>query len=499
MIVRTFDGLQALTPPARTWSSSSSSSVALYGRSEEYAEIYKTQPNVRICVDFLARNYALIPLQVFRRVSDTDRVRLADHDLARWLDNPNPATSEYRLKESLMGDLGVYFRAFLLKVRYVAGDGRNRIGLVRLPPEQMRVEPQGKLLPESFVWTVGGREREFPLSEIVYFNGYNPCNALDGLSPMETLRGILAEEAAAGEYRENFWRRGARVPGVVTRPKENKRYSPDQLQSWREQWRAAYGGANGEDTVLLQDGETFQQTSSSAKDSEFMAGGKLRREVCAAVYGIPQPLVGILEHATFSNIREQDKHLYKHCLGSWFEMTTQEFKRQLLVECEDQRAVYLEFNLDAQLAGTPEERANSIRVSTGRPWRTGNEARALENLPRVDDPDMDRVAPQQGGPSDATANPDATPPDTTTRRPPADDTTADAIAPVLHAARVRQQARLQKVPAGGRASAFFADSDRWNRELIDDLAPIVGAVEAARLAVDANAATFMALVERDAA
>jgi HK97 family phage portal protein len=504
VIVRTFDGLQALTPPQPSWSSASSRALNLYGLSEQYAEIYKTQPNVRICVDFLSRNTAQIPLQAFRRVSDTDRIRLVDHDLARWLGKPNPATSEYRLRESLMGDLGIYFNTYLLKVRYVAADRRNGIGLVRLPPDQMRPEPQGKLLPEYFVWMVNGREREFPLSEIVYVNGYNPCNPLEGLSPMETLRRILAEEEAAGDYRETFWRKGARVPGVVTRPKELKRYGPDQLKSWREQWRAAYGGSSGEDTVLLQDGETFQQTSSSAKDSEFMAGGKLRREICAAQWHIPQPLVGILEHATFSNIREQDKHLYKHCLGPWHELIVQEFERQLLVECEDQRAVYLEFNLDAQLAGTPEERAASMRISIGRPWRTVNEGRALDNLPRIDDPELDTVAPQQGGPSDASANPDRPPDAGTAASPPApddttDDTTAEAIAPILHAARLRQQARLQKIPAGARAPAFFAGSDRWNRELIEDLAPIVGVVEAERLALEANAAMFMALVERDAA
>ena len=59
----------------------------------DYATIYRTQPNVRVCVDFLARNIAQLGLHVFRRVSDTDRERLTDHPLAQVLGKPLTALS----------------------------------------------------------------------------------------------------------------------------------------------------------------------------------------------------------------------------------------------------------------------------------------------------------------------------------------------------------------------------------------------------------------------
>lgn len=497
MIVRTFDGLQALSPPQPTWSTSSPGSLALYGLNQAYADIYRTQPNVRICIDFLARNIAHVAFQVFRRVSDTDRVRLVDHDLARWLNHPNPGTTRYRLFEDLVTDLGIYDRAFWVKVRYVDQDRRAAIGLVRLPPAEMAVE--GELLPTGFVWTTAdGRTKPFAPSEIVHFSGYQR-----GISPLETLRRILAEEQAAGEYREHFWRRGARVPGVVTRPKEQKRYTTPQATEWREGWRAAYGGASGEDVVLLQEGETFQQTTQSAKDSEYTVGGKLRREICAAEYHIPQPFVGILDHATFSNIREQHKNLYQDCLGPRFEHLREEIHRQLLVECDDQRDVYGEFNIAGKMAGSFEEQAQALQLATGRPYQTVNESRAKVNLPRIDNLEFDTVAPQQGGPSDATAHPTrALPPAPARPDDEEDDDEADArtIAPVvLHAARLRQQAQLGKVPVTERASAFFADLERWNRELTADLTPLLGAERAAHRAQRANAATLTALIAQEAA
>ncbi len=405
MIVRTFDGVQALTTPAGPTWIGQSNSLTLYGLNQAYADIYAAQPNVRIPIDFLAENIAeLSPPHVYRRVGDTDRVRLVDHQIARWLARPNPWTSSFRLFEGLVGDMGVYYNAYWLKVRYTEeATGEPALGFVRLPPEEMTIE--GGIVPSHFVWTANGRKKDLPLSEVVYFGGYNPRNALMGLSRLETLRRIIGEEHAAGEHRENYWRNAARIDGIVTRPKEKPRYTLAQVQSWREQWQSIYaGGANAGKALLLQDGEEFTAASFSAKDSEYIQGGKLRREIHAAQYNIPQPMIGILDHATFSNIREQHKHLYQDTLGPWFRRLKLELERQVLTECKDQRDVYLEWNIDAKLAGTPEERAASLSLAVGRPWMSVNEARAFENLPRKVDPSCDEIAPQQGGPAQTSSS-----------------------------------------------------------------------------------------------
>jgi len=485
VIVRTFDGVQALTRP-QPQALTKEASVRLYDRAMAYAEVYRRQPNIRIPTDFLARNLAHLTPHVYRRVSDTDRVRLADHQLARWLAKPNPYMTAYRLRETLGGDLGVYLEAFWMKVRYVDADGQDQIGLVPLPPDQMRVE--GGLLPTEFVWTVDGKERRFPTSEIVHFSSYNPCDRLRGLSLIETLSTVVAEQDAAMRHREAYWRNSSKQEGVIERALESPsaRWSPAQKQAWREQVDERYArpeAAGG--WAVLEPGMTFKPASWSAKDSEYVAGEKLRREVSAAEYHIPQPMVGILDHATFSNIKEQHKHLYQDTLGPTLEMVTQEIERQVLIECDDQADVYVEFNIAAKLAGTPEEQTDSLVRATGRAFMTVNEARARVNLPKDDDPESDRIAPQQGGPADATAQPKAGADATTEPPNSAADSSEDgdssrAVASVLEATRDRQTARLAKLPATDRPAAFVGDLDRWVRELTADLTPHLGAAAAPR-------------------
>jgi HK97 family phage portal protein len=500
VIVQSFGQLQAVKPSVQAFPTAPGYTLDSSWFEEEddsFGEIYATQPNVRICVDFLARNIAQLNIHAYRRVSDTDRERLVDHDVIKWLSHPNPSTSMYRLIEDLMGDMGIYFNAYWLKIRYQGEDGVTAIGLVRLPPAEVTVV--GGLLPTAFIWERNSRKVEFPPSEIVHFDGYNPLNPLKGLSPLVTLAGMLREEAASIAHREAYWKNAARHEGIIERPREAPKWTPLQKQAWREQWQGRYAGpANAGMVPVLEDGMTFKATVFSARDSQYTEGGKLRREIVAAQYHIPLPLVGILEHATFSNIKEQHKQLYQDSLGPWLKMIEEELARQLLVESADDEDVYLEFNIAEKLKGSFEEQASGLQMSVGRPIMTPNEGRARLNLPSIkDDPTADQLAPQQGGPSDATANPQNPDEPTATDRAreaePAKVTGNASLGTVLQATRARQRARLLKFPAPERSTVFLQDVDRWNRELVRDLTPLVGFDEAQRIALQHNLDFFTEL------
>jgi hypothetical protein len=221
---------------------------------------------------------------------------------------------------------------------------------------------------------------------------------------------------------------------------------------------------------------SFKPTAWSASDSEYIPQRKLTREEVAAAYHVPLPMVGILEHATFSNIREQHKNLYQDCLGPWCEFLQEEIELQLLTECDDQTKVYAEFNIADKLKGSFEEQGASLNRLCGRPIMTGNEGRARLNLPAIkDDESMDEVAltlntgtpsgqGDVGGGGDA-ENDDPNAPPIEKRTTPA----SGDVAPVILAAWNRQRAKLDKVPPDRRPAAF--DLARWDRELASDLAP----------------------------
>ncbi len=374
------------------WPTASYGTLKMYDEyNYDYATLYRQQPNIRTCVDFLARNVAHLGLHVFRRVSATDRQRLREHPLALLLGQPLPAqfkTTRYRLIESLMADLGIYFNAYWLKIRQDDAVG----ALLRLPPPNVRV--RGGLVPTGYELNLSGKTTKISPENILHFRGYNPESAITGLSPLETLRRVLAEEQAAGDYREYFWRNAARMGGIIERPPAAPEWSQGARARFKTEFEALYSGvSNSGKTAILEEGMTWKAGSFNAQESEYLGGRKLTREECARAYHIPLPMVGILDHATFSNIQEQHRNLYQDCLGPWLALIEQDIELQLLPDFADTTGIYVEFNLQEKLQGSFEEQTGSLQSSVGRPWMTADEARARMNLPSLGGDAAELVTP----------------------------------------------------------------------------------------------------------
>ena len=477
--------------PANWWPTRTNTSIRLYeGLSMDYSVLYRTQPNVRTCVDFLARNIAHLGKHVYRRKDNDDRIRLRDHPLAQLLKMPLPAqfkVTSYRLIETMMGDLGVYYNAYWLKVR---SDGRLT-GLLRIPPELVTV--QGKLNPLQYVIDLGGPPKKFDPNDVVHFRGYNAEDPVKGLSPLETLRRVLAEEHASGDYRENFWQNAARMNGVLLRPSEAPEWSDTARERFKAEFEALYSGSeNSGKTAILEEGMDWKPMSFNPKDTEYLAGRKLTREECARAYHIPPPLVGILDHATYSNISEQHKGLYTDVLGPWIGMIEQDIELQILPEFEDTKGVYLEFNIQEKLQGDFETQTRSLQSAIGRPWMTANEGRGIMNMPRIEGGD-DLVTPLnvltggQASPNDSA--PEKTSPLTLAQKSELKEE-GDQDEPISYydperrgkyeekwrrlLVRTFERQRNAVLPRLGDMNDINLvwDGDRWNSEVTEDFRPV---------------------------
>lgn len=450
--------------------------------SPDYAAIWRGHGSVRTVVDFLGRNIAGLGLHLFRRISDNDRERVRDHPLAKLLGRPNIGSTFYRLMDGTVRDLAIYDRAYWLKLKGTAGG----FWLVRLPPAS--VVPKGGTWfgPEFFELHGSTGVKKIPADQIVNFRGYSPDGDLAGTSPLESLRRVLAEEYEAGRMREQTLRNGARTSGYLERPAPQTgqaAWSKEARERFRASWRAQYSGGGPEagGTPILEDGMKFVPASQTAKDLQYVEVRKLAREEVAAAYFIPPTMVGVMDSATFSNIKEQHKHLYQDTLGPWLSMIAQELMLQLLPEFGDTAGLYLEFNLEEKMRGSFEEQAAQLQAATGGPWMTRNEARAMRNLPAIEGGDElivplnviegGQASPQDSAPpaAGAAAGPGrqlkalAAP---AVKAPELTDTQKAAAVALFENYFTRQKAAvLSAIGAGGD----WWDSKRWNEELAADL------------------------------
>lgn len=471
-----------------------SNSVELFsGRAADYATLYRVQPNLRLVIRFLARNIGQLGLKAYRRVAADERLDLEPtHPLAEFLRSPVSIAptpmSRHVWVRGIVEDLALYDALYGIKVRN-PDDGK--LSVVRMPPTKIRPVGESYLWPDGFERADQFGKVTYDVDDVLYMHGHNPSDPRTGLSSVEALRQLLAEEAAAGDWREQYWRGAARMPGVIKRPLDAPKWSEAAARRWREDFQSAYAGNGGRagQTPVLEEGMEFDATSFSAKDSEYLGARRLSREETAATYFIPPVFVGLLENANFANIREQHVSLYADTLGPWLDWITSDLELQLLREFPDTDDVYLEFNIAAKLEGSFEEQAAATSTAVGAPWLTRNEARALRNLPPIDEADalvvpLNVLTGGQASPRDSAPIP--TPELAAAGRSIEHTKAIEARAKVAHyldgwerktaevldAFVARQRATvLTRLGAGVDVEAAL-DRARWDAELAADLAAV---------------------------
>ncbi|MFE3485095.1 phage portal protein [Streptomyces griseus] len=343
----------------------------------EYATIWRRQPQVRTVIGFLARNVAQLGIHTFRRISDTDRERLHDHPMAELLGSPLPGMTHFRFVERMVTDVALYDRWTGIKIKH---NGRLRI--LPVPPSLIHAQGGNWIAPEYFE-TAGGRQ--FGPDEVVYIHGYSPSDLVGSESPIEALRELLLEAHEAAKNRAKMWKGGARITGVLTRPEDAPEWKDHEKRRFREMWRSFTDGGGAEGgTPILEDGMAYKPVGINPEQAQYIEARKLTREEVSAAYYIPPPLIGILDHATYSNIKEQHAHLYQDTLGPWLAMLEQELVAQVLPDLDDNAGVYCEFNIAAKMRGSFEEQAAAMSTMVGAPVMTRNEGRGRINLPWIE-------------------------------------------------------------------------------------------------------------------
>lgn len=457
---------------------------------EDYEAIWRTQGAVRTVIDFLARNIASLAPKVYERVSDTDRTRITDHPLADLLSSPNPRTTRYRLLSALVSDMCIYDTAYWLKAR---GQG-GRLSLYRIPPRMVTPKGETWLAPEYYRIQGSRGYRDVSPDDLVAFRGYAPAGDLAGAPPMESLRQALAEAYEAGNMRSQVLRNGARASGYLRRPATSRAWSDEAREKFARSWATQYVGANAPGaggTPILEDGMEFVPAAQTSEELQYVEVRKLTREEVASAFHVPAPMVGILDHATFSNIREQHKQLYQDTLGPWLDMIEQELDLQLVPELAGGRRLYVEFDIAAKLRGDLAEESQSLYQAAGGPYMTRNEVRARRNLPAIEGGD-DLITPLSvttsggdaaptgaaGDTGDATGATDTGKAAPTTGRKARARTAAPTAAQVAEArtatgdvlAKFFKRQRASVLSAiGSKAAGDWWDGDRWDSELADDL------------------------------
>lgn len=447
------------------WSMNESSESSLDNKSIE--ELWTNQPHLRTVVNFLARNIAQLGLHTFMANGDSNE-RVRGDSVSSIISKPNARQTRYDLILALVGDIALYDRAYL----WCAPDMNRPEGfsVYNLPAGWVHSKSTTFYGSNEFIVALPGNDGEklsFTADEVIEFEGWTPGDPTCSTSPVETLRLTLEEQHHARVHRKQLWKKNGRIGSFVTRPKDAPSWDGSARKRFTEMLEAFTGdkGSRAGGMPLLEDGMDVKRIGFSSADEQWADSTKLSLATVAQVYHVNPTMIGLLDNANYSNVREFRRGLYGDTLGPIIAMIESRLNAFLLPMISAPAGVFLEFNVEAKLRGSFEEQAAVISSSVGGPWMTRNEARRLQNLPKIDGGDA-LIVPLNLG----------TPDSGSTEAVETVEEAEKAVADLWRKCLVRQQSVI---------SAKGWDGDRWKRELEADLS-VAGVPDAGSIATLLN-------------
>jgi len=453
-------------------------------------ELYASQSNLQAVVGFLADSVAQLPLKVYVRKGETERVRDRNSVAAKTLWKPNSNQTEYEFINALMVEYLLNGTAIVWHLPDPYSESGHQL---RILPHAWITDSESDTAYSYKSITVkawgSAPAVKVPAEDFTQFKMYCPGKPGSYQSPVSSLRTILTEQIQADKFRTQIWRSSGRFNAYITRPKDVAAWDDETKKKWVEAFREGWSanGGNAGKIPLLEDGMEIKPYQFNSKDAQYAETKQLSREDVAAAYHVNPSLIWHTTTQTYASAKDNARALYADCLGPTIQMLQQRINSFLLPMLGADPDTYVVFDLSEKLKGSFEERASILQSAVGGPYMTRNEARADMDLPPIDGGD-DLIVPMNV--NNGIDNPAVTEEEseetkmqyvskksaeTVLIKAKADDTENEEVTKALQKFFKRQAKSI--LPKVGAKKEWW-DEERWNSELTEDLDPILFAISA---------------------
>lgn len=306
-----------------------------------------------------------------------------------------------------------------------------------------------------------------------------------GLDPVEYHRDTLTRARLFQKHQKKFLKRGTIVSGAVQIPTGLTKQAQQEVIDYL---RKHFSGANADENVLvLSDGATLNNAAVSPQQAQFVEqSAKINQEICQITGVTPQ---AIFEYgrATWANAEQMGEELVKYSLREHIEEFEEEFTSKGLSEADQDAGFYVHINVDGLLRGNKEAQSEILVSEVAGGILTPNEARALSDLPPIDDPSASQLlkpaapAITAATPTASTGSDDASNITTEDSEQPSDD--YGALKPIIDATFQRIERKTEKAfeakankPQEERIAWGNAFADEQKKTVIAELKPVFTAL-----------------------
>jgi HK97 family phage portal protein len=317
-------------------------------RSATYRSVYLSNPWVHAATNLIARGIGRCPIHVLE-TTDSDGVQLD-----RLLSKPGTRTSQMAMIAGTIRERVIYGNA-LWEIENASGvglpDGLRRISWRNV--DEVREDGWGnplyyKISPTGLYGS--GEQRMLMPEQVVHFGLGSEADQACGISLLESCKHTLALHDAVMRHILAYMENSARGTGHF------KVDNVKQAQDARQMITELYTSPENAGKVFITSAE-WKSMADSPDHSQIIELIQESRTEVAAAFGIPPPVMGLLEHAIRANVKEMREQFVRDTNGPWAAETQGDIQAQLLDPYPLWSAYSSEFDLAAQLQPDIEARA----------------------------------------------------------------------------------------------------------------------------------------------
>jgi HK97 family phage portal protein len=342
-------------------------------QSANYASVYASSPAVRTVVDVICRNIGQLDLRLYEEVSESERQPKPDHPAALSLRYPNETTPSDKLIRSLFKDFLLFDNAYALLTEAPGA----QINFNRMPAHMVEIRGASMFQAEGYRFHLrDGTFADFAPEQVLHWAGENPSDPRMGVSKLDTLRSVIAEDAALQQAIIELANAGLTEAVWVSRPLDAPEWSNAAREGFEEDLTNRLKKRNRTPPVM-EEGMRMESFGVSPKDAQMMEVRRWAIEQVAREYGVPLGMVGLAD-----DLAGAQSQFYADTLPPYCEEFTKMLNQRILVRVYNWTKGCFEFNLDEKHMG--DDRLTALTSASGRPVMTTDEARARLNLPPID-------------------------------------------------------------------------------------------------------------------
>lgn len=325
-------------------------------------------------VRVISGTIAALPFIVYRRDGKGGKTRANGHSVYQLLHNrPNEYMDALTFIETRQSHVLTYGNGFAEIQR---DNGGRPIALWPLLPDRTFRKISDDGIPYYEVHQRKGPVVPLPDYNVLHIKGLG-FDGYTGYNVVSYHKEAIGYGVAVKEFGGRFFSNDASPGGVLTHPSH---LGDPALKNLKESWNTEHKGLSRAHRIkILEEGMNWIKTGVDPEQAQALEVQKYTVADCARIFTIPPHKIGDLEHATFSNIEEQNIDFVTATMLYWFRKWELECDYKLFMPGERAK-MFCEILVDGLLRGKTLARYNAYKMG----WYSGflcvNDIRRMENL-----------------------------------------------------------------------------------------------------------------------